>query len=333
MSTEDRKSDHLTLANQSQTEATTADSRFYYEPMLGVHPSSDDRWPVDVGDKTLDYPIWISSMTGGTGAAGPINKNLAAVCKSYGLGMGLGSCRILMDSDEHLSDFNCREIIGPDLPLYANLGIAQLETIVRDSRWSDLERLIVMLRADGLIIHVNPLQEWFQEEGDRISIAPIELVRRLLDWASFPVMVKEVGQGMGPESLRALLDLPLESVEFGAYGGTNFSKLEALRRSSRIPTDQFDLIKVGHTAAEMMQYVRDIHASGAVNIKSVIASGGVQGFMDGYHLIHGCPIPAMYGQASMMLRYAAESYEALDEYVAGQIQGLLLAKNLLRSRT
>ena len=188
--------------------------------------------------KELGAPMWVSSMTGGTFAARKINTNLARVCHDFRMGMGLGSCRSLLDSNASLPDFDMRDIIGDDLPLYANLGISQVEQLLENNQEDKIRVLVDKLRADGLIVHVNPLQEYFQPGGDRLKNAPIISIRRLLDVVSFPVIVKEVGQGMGPASLRELIRLPLAAIEFAAFGGTNFSKLEMLR-SEKATTDAY----------------------------------------------------------------------------------------------
>src|SRR4029453_6119933 len=103
------------------------DSRFRYEPMLSSHPSQDLDLSISFLGKILKAPLWVSSMTGGTELALTINHRLAASCAKYGLGMGLGSCRPLLDNLNRIKDFDVRNIIGPDLPLFANLGIAQVE--------------------------------------------------------------------------------------------------------------------------------------------------------------------------------------------------------------
>ncbi len=328
-----RKEDHIDLALRSRTTSDTRDERFHYEPVLGAHPRSGEQWPILLAGKQMSYPIWVSSMTGGTGKAGPINTNLARACAKYGLGLGLGSCRSLLTDRSYLSDFDLRPILGDGLPFFANLGIAQVEDLIMNYNSDLLTELCKMLQADGLIIHINPLQEWFQEEGDKYHTAPLDLIKRVLDSFRLPLIIKEVGQGMGPRSLEALLELPLEAIEFGGFGGTNFSKLEVLRRKSNLPSDQLDLIKIGHSASEMMQMCRDIVASNSnIRCKSLIASGGVKSFLDGYQLIDDSPLPAIYGQASAMLEPASKSLEDLHEYIEGQIQGLMLAKQLLKAR-
>jgi len=111
--------------------------------------------------------------------------------------------------------------------------------------------MIDKLSADGLIIHVNPLQEWLQPEGDRFEYAPLETITRFLDNFQLPVIVKEVGQGMGYQSLKALFQLPLAAIDFAANGGTNFAKVELLRSKETKQLIYGQLAHVGHSAAEM----------------------------------------------------------------------------------
>lgn len=327
-----RKSDHIRLAFASQTPVGEMDFRFYYEPMLSGHPDSSGEMPVKLGSKTMRYPLWISSMTGGTEAAYTINTRLAVVCARYGLGMGLGSCRPLLNERSRWDDFNLRPLLGDDVPFYANLGVAQVEELLRTDRWEAVERLVEDLRADGLILHVNPLQELLQPEGDRFRRPPLEVVEEVLEKASFPIIVKEVGQGFGPASLEALLKLPLLAVDFGSFGGTNFSRLEQMRNPGA--TGLEPLVRVGHSAAEMLAFVVEFVRKNpqAVKTRHLIISGGIKTFLDGYYLIAQAPLPSVYGQASEFLRHASQSSEALDAFVQTQITGLLNARAFLKPK-
>lgn len=316
------------MAFESCTIAASLDTRFDYEPMLTTHPSQ--KMPLTghfLGTPVL-YPIWVSSMTGGTGIAARINENLARACKDFGLGMGLGSCRKLLDSDEFFDDFNVRKFIG-DQPLYANLGIAQVNELISEKRMDEISRMLSKLKADGLIIHINPIQEWMQPEGDRIEgLTPIQAVEIVLEHIDHPIIVKEVGQGMGPQSLSALLQLPIAALEFGAYGGTNFAKLEALRDTV---TDEIDPIcYVGHTAVEMIDIIKKLDQVNRIACREFIISGGVRHYLDGYYMNELLPFNSVYGQASAFLKHAMGDYDRLAHYVQQQVDGYMFALRYLR---
>lgn len=319
-----RKQDHIQLAFDSQLK--NVDERFYYEPMLSAHPG-DGVIPIAViANIPMRAPIWISSMTGGSALAGKINQLLAEVCKEFALGMGLGSCRPVLENSGYFSDFCIRKYMG-NQPLFANIGIAQIEELLLKGRFSELVDMVNRLEADGLIVHVNPLQEWMQPEGDRFKTSPIDTIRRALDGVKFPIIVKEVGQGFGPRSIKALLQLPLEAIEYGAFGGTNFSKLEVLRRD----LSDRDLLEpvqhIGHTAIEMTEWVNTISVElgDSCLCKRVIVSGGIGNFLDGYYHLLRLNMPSLYAQASPFLKYALEGENALHQFVSAQVKGLQLA--------
>lgn len=323
--TSDRKKDHIELAFESVVQSQ--DSRFYYEPLFAGHPNTDLA-PLTFVGKEMKAPIWVSSMTGGTKEAGIINKNLARACGQFGLGMGLGSCRIILRDDEYLPDFQLRKLMG-DYPLYANLGVAQLEELFDSGEEKLIIELIKRTETDGLIIHVNPLQEWLQPEGDVFRVSPLETIKHTLD-LDIQIIVKEVGQGFGPKSLEALMDLPLAAIDFGAHGGTNFSKLE-MHRSDKLRHEAYNKVAAwGHSAEEMVGFYNQIKRNGYSSTTDILISGGVRDFMDGFYLTESINGNAIYGQASAFLKHARGSYAELEEYVALQIEGLKLAKTYLR---
>ncbi|HLW39828.1 MAG TPA: hypothetical protein VKX31_05520 [Brumimicrobium sp.] len=327
--TESRKDSHLALAMSSQNEVI--DSRFYYEPILASHPDRSEEWIKKFGKKEVRFPLWISSMTGGTSKTNEINLRLAKAAKKYGLGMGVGSARIALEGGSQLEGFDLRPIIGDDLPLYLNFGIAQIELMLQNNTIHKISELVNTLKADGVIIHVNPLQEWLQPEGDFIQKPPIDTIKEFLASVSFPLIVKEVGQGMGYESLKSLLQLPLTAIEFAANGGTNFSKLELLRNKTK---SEFlmPFVYVGHSAEEMVEMCNQLvdELGNLVKCQSLIISGGIKDFLDGYYLMEKSKLNAIYGQASGFLTYAEESQEALDNFIEHQIEGLLVARKLLK---
>lgn len=314
--------------------AEVLDPRFYYEPMLAAHPATGSLPPFPFLGKTLRLPMWVSSMTGGTARARIINHNLARACGAFGLGMGLGSCRQLLYEDTYLPDFDVRDIMGSEVPLFANLGVAQIEQLMERQETDRIPALLKKLRADGLIIHVNPLQEAMQPEGDSFRVPPLEIVQHILSVFDFPVIVKEVGQGIGPRSLQALLSLPLAAIEFAAAGGTNFAKLELLRSDAARHDAFASLAAVGHTPGEMTRWLNESVKTLADRCRTpqIIISGGIGDYLDGYYLIRTAALPAIYGQASAFLRHAQGEYEELERFIRLQQRGLELAYAYLECR-
>ena len=319
-----RKQDHIELTHRSRTGVDLLDARFDYEPLFFAHPQASDRWPSTFLGHNLDFPFWISSMTGGGESSKIINHNLARLCGAYKLGMGLGSCRAVLE-DKNASDFQVRKHMGSQ-PLFANLGIAQVEELIASNKDSCIHEMVKTLEADGLIIHINPLQEWIQPGGDRFKQSPIETLTKFLETATYSVLVKEVGQGMGPRSLKALLELPLAGIEFAAFGGTNFSLLESQR--SQGPNLHAPFVKVGHTALEMVEMLNALPTRG----KEFIISGGIANVLDGYYLKSKLKSPALIGMASAFLVPAKESYESLESYFLQLSEALLVAKGSLSVR-
>ena len=325
----DRKKDHIDLAFSSRTESTEADRRFHYEPMLSAHHDGIFK-DFKFAGKSMTLPIWVSSMTGGTQRAGTINRNLATACGEFGMGMGLGSCRSLLDDNTHFPDFDVRQYMGDSAPLYANLGIAQVEKLIATGTEEKAESLVDKLKADGLIIHINPLQEAFQPEGDVLKVPPIDTVEAFSSKTNLRIIVKEVGQGIGPASMERLLALPLEAIEFGALGGTNFSKLE-LSRVAGGKSSHFDAFgRIGHTAAEMTTFVNEIVKKSSTNCQQLIISGGITNIPDGYYLIQQSKLKAVFGMGSAFLKHAMDDYATLQAFVNQLKKALGIAQNYLR---
>lgn len=327
-----RKQDHIELAFKSQVETMHLDPRFYYEPLLSAHPQQGEDHQFSFLGKTFRAPFWVSSMTGGTEWAHTINHHLARAAGEFGFGMGLGSCRSLLSDDSYLKDFDVRDLIGDDLPLYANLGIAQVEQLLAKKQSYLIQNLVDKLRADGLIVHINPLQEWTQPEGDRFHESPLTTLKRLIDlMPELKIIVKEVGQGMGPASLAALMQLPLQAIDFAASGGTNFALLELLRSDKTLLQAYENVTRLGHSAAEMVDFYNAAKAGldNKTACQEVIISGGIQNFLDGYYLTEKINGPAIYGQASAFLKHARGHYDDLALFIERQLQGFRLAEKFL----
>lgn len=349
-SMDERKSHHLELTNRSQVGTHQLNELFDYEPVLnGFSKDKIVNEEIKVGKKTLKHPLWISSMTGGTSAAGPINKALAKVAGEFGLGMGLGSCRPLLEDDSSFSDFNLRPLIGENGVLFANFGMAQVSEELSKNGGHKLKEICERLQVDGLFLHINPLQEWYQPEGDRWYHSPLETIEELsqiLKPLGLLLGVKEVGQGMGPSSLEALIKGPADIIEFGAFGGTNFSFLESLRNDSSSDTKSIksgtslyenkaqEFCFVGHSAEEMVIHVNRILAENTdlKGSKTFIVSGGIRSFLHGHYLLENLQDQGLYAMAKPFLEAALQGEEFLRGFVQSELEGRAIAKTFLRAK-
>lgn len=319
----DRKKDHIELAFKSKTAGRPWwAEKLSYEPMLATHNDVDIS--ISFLDKKLKSPYFVSSMTGGTEKAKLINERLAKMCKHFSMGMGLGSCRPLLESSNSLKDFDIRHLLGDDLPLMANLGIYQVEELLQNSKLHLVDELLKKLSADILMVHVNPLQEYTQKEGDHFKVSPLETLKKLVDVAKFKIGVKEVGQGFGPKSLKKLHELPIQVIEFASFGGTNFTTLELSRHSGLKPAirDSLkDLEVLGHEPLEMIQMVNELPNNGM----DYILSGGIDSSLYGHFLSLNFKRNHAVGMASKFLEYALESEESLYEFATGLVETKKLA--------
>jgi len=337
-----RKSHHLLLAEKAQVKDSELCRLFDYEPLLSGFPSEGQPlFPsFNVGTSSCSNPLWISSMTGGTGEAGHINRNLAKVAGEFGLGLGLGSCRPLLEDDRYFDDFNLRPLMGDRGVLFANFGLAQVDQELKQNRVERIFKICERLKVDGLFIHINPLQEYYQAEGDRWERSPLEIIDELIEVLpqGLELGVKEVGQGMGPASLRELLKREIGLLEFGAFGGTNFSYIESLReensnKNKALGVDR-ELSFVGHSAGEMVYHVNRIKEELGAECKchQFVISGGIRSYLQGLYLLENLAAEGVYGMAKPFLEAAQGDYQDLREFVQSHISGLNMAKQFLRAK-
>ncbi len=254
-----RKSDHLKLAKSVQFNSKSSSLLEYgltYEPCLAAFPAEDFSLSQKIGKKSLRHPVWISSMTGGSSESGKINKTLAKLANQFQLGMGLGSCRVIMEQPKSIKDFLLRPLLGK-APFWANLGICEVDVYLKNNKWKIFQKILEELEVDGLFIHINPTQEFLQPHGSKLKRPAMEILQDLIaQQPKLPLMIKEVGQGMGPQSLKALSQLPLVGVEFASLGGTNFASLELARnnKGNKYLEPHNSLTKLGHSAKEMVDF-------------------------------------------------------------------------------
>jgi len=258
----------------------------------------------------LRAPVLIGAMTGGAELSGTINRNLAAAAQELGVGMMLGSQRIMLDNGSASSSFSVRDV-APDVLLIGNIGLAQLDEVVVP----DLVKALDHVGANALAVHTNPLQEAMQHEGDTDFSGSISRLRDIAGSIGYPVILKEVGHGIGAAAAAELVDCPIAAVDVAGAGGTSWARVEQFVRYGEIRHPA--LAEWGIPTAEALLEVR--HTLPDV---SIVASGGIRTGMDAAKVLAmGADAVAV---ARPLLAPAIESPAAVVDWLQRFIAELLV---------
>lgn len=240
MSIKQRKKDHVDLTTSGEMNYMQAtgfsDYRFIHNALPEVNVE-DISTEAEFLGRTFAFPLFISSMTGGYTDAGAVNAIIAEFCEEYNLPFGVGSQRIMLEDPEAVSSFSVVREKAPNAFIAANIGGAQL---VGGLSGDELELLVNSIEADAIIVHLNPLQELMQPEGDRRFKGIADGIDALCDDSPVPVMVKETGAGISGAVAQRLLQLGVEVIDVAGAGGTSWARVENERASNKNPEHDFD---------------------------------------------------------------------------------------------
>jgi len=256
--------------------------------------------------KRLTAPLIISSMTGGTPEASAINHRLAEAAQDAGIGMGLGSQRAGIEDPTLVDTYHVRRV-APDVLLLANLGAVQLNYGYGPD---ECRRAVEMIEADALILHLNPLQEALQPEGETRFAGLLSKIETVCQALKVPVIIKEVGGGISEQVARWLANAGVAAIDVAGAGGSSWSQVE-MHRST---TERGRQVAAAFadwgipTAESLLMALR-----GAPNLP-IIASGGIR---DGIQMAKAIALgAAACGVAGPFLRAASDSIAAVAELIA-----------------
>lgn len=266
----DRKAEHIELAGQRRMRADTS----AFDAISFEHNALPelDYDAISTGcsflGKELKAPILISCMTGGTGAAAEINRNLALAAERCGVAVGVGSQRKALEDASTRATFEVRES-APTAPILGNLGAVQLNY---GYGIDECRAAVEMVQADALVLHLNPLQEVLQPEGDRNFAGLLPKISTIAQELEVPLIAKEVGSGLSKAIGTQLVRAGVKILDTAGVGGTSWASIEAARRDDA-GLDQ--LFKGwGISTPDSIRALRDIPEA------TVIGSGGVRHGVD-----------------------------------------------------
>lgn len=300
----DRKDDHIQLALTSDHQSLPGGSfdRVSFEhrglPELAL---SDIDISGDFLGKLTSAPFIIGAMTGGCDNGERINQHLAEAAEQCHIPMALGSQRAALEQGlaQKVRTW------APNATILGNLGATQL----RQSGVEFAKRAVDSVAANALVIHLNPLQELIQPDGDRDWNDVLEAIQNCANQLPVPIIVKEVGAGIGPITARQLVDAGVQWIELAGRGGTSWASIELARNSSsRARQIAAPFIDWGMDTTELLVSVRSACAD--VNL---IGSGGVRNGVDMAKCIRlGAQMSAL---AQPFLAPALESSAAVIEKI------------------
>lgn len=224
MKIKDRKLDHLKICTEENVES----GKTGLEDISLVHKALPevDYDKIDMGveflGKKLNYPIIFEAMTGGVSEASRINKDVASVAQEYGIGFGVGSQRAALEHPDLEDTFKVRDV-APDIFLVGNIGAVQLNY---GYSVKECAKAVEMIGADALALHLNPLQEVVQIEGNKNFSGLTKKINEVAKKLGKPVIVKETGCGISYETASAL---KVAAFDVGGTGGTSWSLVESHR--------------------------------------------------------------------------------------------------------
>lgn len=274
--TEGRKSDHIRIVLGEDVSAKGVTTGFAAYRLPHTALPELDLAEVDTRSsflgKPIGAPLLISSMTGGAQSAERINLALAEAAEHLGLPMGVGSQRAAVVDGRLASTYQVRRV-APHIPLLANLGAVQLNY---GFAIDQCRRAVEMIEADALILHLNPLQEAVQPEGNTNFKGLLRQIEQLCHELPVPVIAKEVGNGIGAADARRLFEAGVRIIDVAGAGGTSWSEVERFRQ----PNDQGRRVAGafadwGIPTAECIRAVR-----AALPGVTIIGSGGVRSGVD-----------------------------------------------------
>ena len=272
-STRSRKDEHIRINLDADVGGaiTTGFENYRFQHLALPEIDLDDvTTETSLFGRSMRAPILISCMTGGTENAWRINAVLAEVAQAQGFAMGLGSGRALLENPD-APGFDARRR-APDVPLLANIGAAQVNS---KGGVEAARRILELTGADAMTVHLNPLQEALQPEGEPRFKGLLRNIEALCRDLGAPVVVKEVGSGLAPDVVAALFGAGVYAVDVAGAGGTSWSEVERHRATGTRQNVAQAFAGWGIPTAEALVAARAVAGD-----RPVIASGGLRHGLD-----------------------------------------------------
>ena len=328
--TERRKAEHIRICMEKDVQAKLVSTGF--EDVHFVHKAlpeinmNEINLKTEVFDHEFSAPILVGAITGGTAEAAKINEAIAEAVEELGLGMGVGSQRAAIENPKLVETYAIARKKAPTAFLMANIGGAQL---VQGYTLKEIRRAIEMIDADALAIHLNPLQEAIQPEGETKYRGLLEKIREVAENIDVPLIVKETGAGIAAEEAKKLEEVGVSGIDVAGAGGTSWAAVEYFRAKD-VGNSFLERLGESFWNWGIPTVVSLVEIVNTVNIP-VIASGGIR---NGVQIAKALALGASLASfSSPVLKEAVKGSEQVKQLLSCFIGELRNAMFLVGAKT
>jgi len=304
MKTGKRKDAHINLAMQKKTQYTKTtllkEVELIHNCLSGFELNEID-FKTNFLGKKFGFPLSVRPITGGTENSFKFNKNIALACEKKRIGFSLGSMRIALEKKEKIKFFKFREHC-PTVFLEANIGALQL----KNYQTKKIDEFASEIEADAVSVHLNTAQELMQNPETKGFSKQLDYIKKFAEESSFPVIVKEVGNGISFETAKKLNKTKIKAIDTAGKGGTSFVKIDSILHNKKRLGKVFGEFGIP-TAASILAVKK------ATN-KQIIASGGIRTGLDIVKsLVLGADLAGIAVSALIEAKKGEKSVEKLIE--------------------
>ncbi len=322
-----RKDEHIFLVSTEDVECHDTTWLEYVKLVHNTLPElnlDDINVSCEFLGKSIMAPIFIGAMTGGTELTKKINVSLAKSAQKYRIPMMVGSQRVILKHPETKSSFSAVRECAPDVPIIANIGIAQVAT---SDNFDYIDEIIENIKADAVAIHLNVIQEVIQPEGDKIFSGGLKKIKSLKDQIKVPIVIKETGCGISKEVAQKLFEIGINVIDVSGVGGTSWIGVEYFRAKKHGVKSKMDFgklfwdwgIPTAASIIEVRSAVKDFQDI------SIIGSGGIRNGIDVAKALRiGANFVALARPFLMVALEGQTSIEKFIEHIVGELKIAML---------
>ncbi|GBD90633.1 isopentenyl-diphosphate delta-isomerase [bacterium BMS3Abin04] len=270
-----RKKEHLDIVLNKNVSFISKTTGFEKYDFIHYALTEIDLNKIDLStyffNKKISFPFMISSMTGGTSEANSLNADLAIVANELNIPIGVGSQRQAIEDSEHHTTYSVIRENAPSIPVVGNIGASEIATAKNINKF---QKLIDLIEADAFIVHLNPLQELLQHDGNMIFKGLYKNLEVLVKTISVPVIVKEVGAGISKKVAKQLLEIGVKGIDTAGAGGTSWAGIEIIRSNRSLDNPFWDWgLPTSYCIRKVSKLKKEYNFT-------LIASGGIKNGFD-----------------------------------------------------